>query len=26
MPYYLSQVGYTPESWAAQIRDPQDVR
>jgi uncharacterized protein with GYD domain len=26
MPYYLSQVGYTPESWAAQIRNPQDVR
>jgi uncharacterized protein with GYD domain len=26
MPHYLTQVGYTPESWAAQIRNPQDVR
>lgn len=26
MPYYLTQVGYTPESWAAQMKSQQDVR
>ena len=26
MPYYLTQVGYTPESWAAQMKRQQDVR
>jgi uncharacterized protein with GYD domain len=26
MPYYLYQVAYTPEAWAAQIKNPQDVR
>ena len=24
MPYYLLQVAYTSEAWAAQIKDPQD--
>jgi uncharacterized protein with GYD domain len=24
MPYYLLQVGYTPEAWAAMIKKPQD--
>ena len=26
MPYYLYQAAYTPESWAAQIKNPQDIR
>lgn len=26
MPYYLYQAAYTPEAWAAQIKNPQDVR
>ena len=26
MPHYLTQVGYTPESWAAQVKNPKDVR
>lgn len=26
MPHYLVQVGYTPASWAAQVKNPQDVR
>ena len=26
MPQYLYQVAYTPESLAAQIKNPQDVR
>lgn len=26
MPHYLVQVGYTPASWAAQMKNPQDVR
>jgi uncharacterized protein with GYD domain len=24
MPYYLIQVAYTPEAWAAQLKNPQD--
>ncbi|NUQ56734.1 MAG: GYD domain-containing protein, partial [Dehalococcoidia bacterium] len=24
MPHYLFQASYTPESWAAMVRDPQD--
>ena len=24
MAYYLAQVAYTPEAWAAQIKNPQD--
>jgi len=24
MPYYLIQTGYTPESWATMIKNPQD--
>jgi len=26
MPYYLLQVKYTPEAWAAQLKNPQDPR
>jgi uncharacterized protein with GYD domain len=26
MAYYLAQVAYTPDAWAAQIKNPQDVR
>ena len=26
MAYYLYQGAYTPEAWAAQIKNPQDVR
>ncbi len=26
MPYYLLQVKYTPEAWAAQLKNPQDSR
>jgi uncharacterized protein with GYD domain len=26
MPYYLYQSTYTPEAWAAQVKNPQDVR
>jgi uncharacterized protein with GYD domain len=26
MPYYLYQVAYTSEAWAAQAKNPQDVR
>jgi uncharacterized protein with GYD domain len=26
VPYYLYQSAYTPEAWAAQIKNPQDVR
>jgi uncharacterized protein with GYD domain len=26
MAYYLLQASYTPEGWAAQIKQPQDVR
>ena len=24
MPYYMTQVAYSTEAWAAQIRDPKD--
>jgi len=24
MPHYLVQVAYTPQAWAAQLKDPQD--
>ena len=24
MPYYLIQVGYTPEAWAAMVKNPQN--
>ena len=24
MPYYLIQVGYTPDAWAAMVKNPQD--
>ncbi len=24
MPFYLLQVGYTPEAWAAMVKKPQD--
>ena len=24
MPHYLLQVTYTPEAWAAQLKDPRD--
>jgi len=24
MPHYLVQLSYTPEAWAAQLRDPRD--
>lgn len=24
MPYYLIQTGYTPESWATMVKNPQD--
>ncbi len=24
MPYYLFQASYTPEAWAAQLKDPQN--
>ncbi|HEY7087244.1 MAG TPA: GYD domain-containing protein [Tepidisphaeraceae bacterium] len=24
MPYFLLQVGYTPEAWAAMVKKPQD--
>jgi len=24
MPFYMIQVGYTPESWAAMVKNPQD--
>jgi uncharacterized protein with GYD domain len=26
MPFYLYQCAYTPEAWAAQVENPQDVR
>jgi uncharacterized protein with GYD domain len=26
MPYYLYQAAYTTEAWAAQLKNPQDVR
>ena len=26
MAYYLIQAAYTPEGWAAQVKNPQDVR
>lgn len=26
MPYYMTQVSYTAEAWAAQIKDPRDPR
>jgi uncharacterized protein with GYD domain len=26
MPYYLYQAAYTPQAWAAQIKNPRDVR
>ena len=26
MPYYLYQAAYTPEAWATQIKNPQDVQ
>jgi uncharacterized protein with GYD domain len=26
MPHYLVQVSYTPEAWAAQLKNPQDRR
>ena len=26
MAYYLIQASYTPEGWAAQVKNPQDVR
>lgn len=26
MAYYLLQASYTPEGWAAQVKNPQDVR
>jgi hypothetical protein len=26
MAYYLYQAAYTPEAWAAQIKNPQDVQ
>jgi uncharacterized protein with GYD domain len=26
MPFYLYQCAYTPEAWAAQVNNPQDVR
>ena len=24
MPHYLVQAAYTPEAWAAQVKNPQD--
>ena len=26
MPFYLYQCAYTPEAWATQVKNPQDVR
>ena len=26
MPFYMYQCAYTPEAWAAQVENPQDVR